>query len=135
MKTEIKKNVDVWTKSRWKKEADYWFSKYIRQRDKGQCYTCKNKNEPKKMQNGHFVPRQYLLTRYDEINNHCQCYACNILYGGQPDTYALNLERDYGKGIIEKLNAKRNEIKKDTDFQFIANEYKKKYEEMISVDK
>ena len=108
----------------WKKEADKWFSRFIRQRDKGQCYTCPHKNDPKKMQCGHFVPRQYLATRYDEINNHCQCYACNMLYGGQPDIYALNLERDYGRGIVKKLNSTRRQIIPDMDYESIANKYK-----------
>ena len=120
-----------WTRARWKKEADMWFSRFIRQRDGGQCYTCPNRNDPKKMQNGHFVPRQYLSTRYDEVNNHCQCYACNMLYGGQPDTYALNLVRDYGEGIVEKLNSLRSRIERNTDFEGIANEYKEKYEELL----
>lgn len=61
------------------------------------------------MQNGHFNPRQYLKTRYDEKNNHCQCYACNMLYGGQPATYARNLVRDYGQGIVEELESGRFE--------------------------
>src|SRR3990167_2677458 len=116
-----------WARARWKKEADFWFSKFIRWRDKGQCYTCKNKNDPKKMQCGHFVPRQYLSTRYSEVNNHCQCYVCNMLYGGQPDIYALNLQRDYGEDIIEKLNSLRSRVERYTDFEKIANEYKTKY--------
>jgi hypothetical protein len=98
--------------SKLKKKLDAVFSKYIRARDKGQCYTCPKKDDPKRMQNGHFVPRQYLAIRYSEVNCHCQCYACNMLYNGQPSLYALNLVRDYGEGIIEELERERHKITK-----------------------
>lgn len=103
--------------SKLKKELDAVFSKFIRNRDKGQCYTCPHKAEPKRMQNGHFIPRQYTATRYDEKNNHCQCYACNMLFNGQPGKYALNLIRDYGPGIIEELEGKRFTVIKDFPYE------------------
>ncbi len=93
--------------AKWKKEADAIFSKYIRQRDQGQCFTCPKKDDPKTMQNGHFVPRQYLAVRYDEINCNCQCYACNMLYGGQGATYAIRLAQKYGQETVEKLESMR----------------------------
>ena len=123
----------VHTKAWWKKEADKWFSRFIRQRDKGQCYTCPHRNDPKKMQCGHFVPRQYTATRYDERNNHCQCYACNMFYGGQPDIYALNLERDYGKGIVEELNKLRTKIEVNMDYEGIAKRYKESVENSLDI--
>ncbi len=97
-----------------KRNLDAIFSKYIRQRDSGQCYTCPKKDDPKRMQNGHFIPRQYLSVRYDETNCHCQCYACNMLYNGQPSAYALHLIVDYGRDIVEKLESRRKEITKLT---------------------
>lgn len=93
--------------SKWKKELDTIFSIYIRTRDKGQCYTCPRKDEIKKMQNGHFNPRQYLSTRWDERNNNCQCYVCNMLYNGQPSRYAQHLIEDYGPNIINELEKDR----------------------------
>lgn len=64
------------------------------------------------MQCGHFIPRQYLSVRYDEQNNHCQCYACNMLYNGQPGAYAVRLEADYGKGTVARLEGLRSQITK-----------------------
>lgn len=93
--------------AKYKKELDTVFSRYIRQRDKGQCYTCPKVDDPKRMQNGHFVPRQYLAVRYSEINCHCQCYACNMLYNGQPSRYAQRLKQDYGENIVDELEAER----------------------------
>ncbi len=123
-----KEKTRAWYKKNW---ADVWFSRFIRERDKGQCYTCPNKNNPKKMQCGHFVPRQYLATRYDEINNHCQCYACNMLYNGQPSAYGKRLRDEYGAFIIEKLENRRQEIIRDMDYKQIGDTYKAKYEALL----
>lgn len=59
------------------------------------------------MQAGHFVPRQYLAVRFDERNVNCQCYACNILYGGQGATYAIRLAQKYDQETVEELESKR----------------------------
>lgn len=112
--------------SKLKKELDGLFSKFIRYRDKGQCYTCPKKDDPKRMQNGHFVPRQYLSVRYDEVNCHCQCYACNMLYNGQPSAYAARLEREYGKGTVELLESRRKEITKDFPYEWLIEVYREK---------
>lgn len=113
-----------------KKELDTIFSRFIRERDKHTCYTCNIKLDPKKSQNGHFVPRQYLATRYDEVNNHCQCYACNVLYNGQPSVYALRLERDYGKGTVEMLESKRKLVVKDFPYEYWIEVYQEKLKQL-----
>jgi 5-methylcytosine-specific restriction endonuclease McrA len=95
------------TLSSYKKELDRVFSIFIRQRDNGQCFTCSKKDDYKKMQNGHFVPRQYLSVRWDERNCNCQCYACNMLYGGQGATYAIRLKEKYGQETVEYLESQR----------------------------
>lgn len=92
----------------YKKKLDQVFSQYIRARDQHICFTCSKSMESKNSQCGHFVPRQYLSVRYDERNCHAQCYACNLLYNGQPSAYAARLTRDYGSGIIEELEERRH---------------------------
>jgi hypothetical protein len=114
-----------------KKELDAIFSKFIRWRDKGQCYTCPKKDDPKYMQNGHFVPRQYLAVRYDERNCHCQCYACNMLYNGQPSRYAQRLKEDFGEEIINELEKLRQQITKDFPYEEKIKEYTLKYEQLL----
>lgn len=106
-----------------KKNLDAVFSKFIRYRDKGQCYTCPHKDDPKRMQNGHFIPRQYLAVRWDEVNCHCQCYACNMLYNGQPGAYALRLEKDFGVGTVERLESKKREITKNIPYIELIDKY------------
>lgn len=100
------------TVSKLKKKLDAIFSQYIRARDKNVCYTCDRVLEQNKSQNGHFVPRQYLATRWDERNNHCQCWWCNVRFNGHPSIYAIKLVKEYGYGIIEELESKRREIVK-----------------------
>lgn len=110
-----------------KKELDRLFSIFIRHRDKGKCYTCPKKTESwRDLQCGHFVPRQYLATRYDEVNCHAQCYACNMLYNGQPSAFAAKLEREYGKGTVEALEAKRRLITKDFPYEYWIEVYREK---------
>lgn len=122
MKTKKKKR----SISKLKKELDRVFSIFIRQRDGGKCYTCPFSKTWKDLQNGHFVPRQYLITRYDEVNCHSQCYACNMLYNGQPSAYAKRLEKDYGKGTVDLLESKRHQIVKDFPYEYWIEVYKAK---------
>ena len=100
------------TVSKLKKKLDAIYSQYIRQKysdDTGEvsCYTCPRRDHYKNLQCGHFVPRQYLKTRWDERNTRPQCYACNMLYNGQPSRFAANLVAEYGQGIVEELERNR----------------------------
>ena len=63
------------------------------------------------MDAGHYIKRQYNMTRFDERNVHCQCRACNRFKGGMMDEYAINLERDYGQGILQEFEQLKHEIK------------------------
>ncbi len=117
-----------------RKELDRLFSLYIRQRSADQngtvqCYTCPKTDHWKKMQNGHFVPRQYLATRYDEMNCQVQCYACNMLYNGQPSVFARNLNRDFGKGTTLDLEKLRQKIIPNFPYEEYIEIYKEKVAE------
>ncbi len=114
-----------------KKKLDAVFSKYIRYRDKGQCYTCSYKNHPKKVQCGHFISRQYLAVRWDEVNCHAQCYACNMLYNGQPGAFATNLEAEYGVGTIARLEGRKREITLNIPYEALIKEYAEKLEKVV----
>jgi len=121
--------------SKLKKELDTLFSRYIRYsavESDGlvSCYTCPRRDLPGKMQNGHFIPRQYLALRYDEVNNNVQCYACNMLYNGQPGAYAVRLEQDHGPGTVARLEAKRREIVPSFPYEERIAHYKAKLAEL-----
>lgn len=117
-----------------KKELDTIFSRFIRWRDKGQCYTCFKKDDPKRMQNGHFVPRQYLAVRFSEVNCHCQCYACNMLYNGQPSRFAQHLKEDFGDSIVDELEAERQKTTKDFPYEEKIKYYTEEFEKLLDLD-
>lgn len=100
-----------------KKRLDAVFSLWIRNRDRGVCYTCGVQKPIKQMQNGHYISRSHSNTRYDELNCHCQCVACNVFKHGNMDAYAFNLMEEFGGGILQELNKRKQVIK-----QFTKNE-------------
>jgi hypothetical protein len=98
-----------------KKDADKYFSKYIRYRDSqlvegvyiGDCITCGVRKPAKEMQNGHFVSRRVNLLRYDEQNCNMQCSGCNVFNHGQLYEYSLALDDKYGDGTAARLHSLR----------------------------
>lgn len=102
--------------SKLKKEADILFSRYIRQsyaNDFGMvaCYTCPAIKPVSEMQNGHFVSRAHLNTRYDEANCRPQCVGCNVFKNGNYTEFAFRLLKEVGQKGLEELEAKKRVIK------------------------
>ena len=95
-----------------KKEADRWFSLYIRQkyadwRGYVKCYTCGHTAPYNKgMQCGHFASRRFLNTRFDEENCRVQCMACNVFKRGNMNIFSEKLIEEKGADFIAKINAK-----------------------------
>lgn len=108
---------------------DKVFSEYIRRKYANaightRCVTC-NKYAPwNELQNGHYISRSSLATRYDEENCHPQCAACNIFKNGNMPSYTLFLQRKYGNDIVAKLYKKSLEITKDFPYQQFIDHYK-----------
>jgi hypothetical protein len=127
------------TVSKLKKELDKWFSLYIRLReatDEGlvQCFTCGNVNNYKVgMQNGHFMSRQFMATRYDEQNCQVQCVGCNMFKFGEQFKFSLALDYKYGKGTAEELLHKSRQINKmsSKDFEEKISYYKSLVENLL----
>ena len=92
-----------------KKKAWAPFSKFIRKRDDGICFTCEKKVFGKGYHAGHFIPGAICgkSLYFSEVNVHGQCYYCNINLGGNGAIYAIKMQQKYGKDILEKLNAER----------------------------
>ena len=102
-----------------KKEADKWFSRYIRQRDTdhtgyGECITCGRSYHWKEAQAGHFVSRKTNKLRYDERNVNLQCVGCNMFKSGEQYIYGKEIDQKYGDGIAEELMSQRNDTHKFT---------------------
>lgn len=82
-----------------KKKFDAIFSQYIRQKYANKegmvkCYTCSTVKHWKDIQNGHWIPRHNLATRFSEDNCRPQCVACNMFQKGMPDVFAVNLIKE-----------------------------------------
>jgi len=119
----MKKHDLIWHK----KKADRYFSIYVRRLNADKngmavCCTCHAIKPWKELQNGHYIPRNHLSTRFDLRNCDPQCVGCNLFGGGKHDEFALHLIAKYGKDILEDLNTQKNKPIKYT----IAN-----YQDMI----
>ncbi len=105
----------------WKKKLDALFSKYIRgkysRNGVAQCYTCDKKLPITKMHCGHFIPRHYLATRWEEDNCRPQCVGCNLYGNGQILDFEEHLIKDIGLEKVQELKRKRNEITRLTVHQ------------------
>lgn len=88
--------------------ADKLFSPYIRMRNMtwyltNYCFTCGVELPWGELQNGHFMPRRYVNTRWDEINCNPQCNDCNVVKGGNLEVYEKKLRTKHGDAIIDEL--------------------------------
>lgn len=105
----IKKIKKKKTVAKLKKECDAIYSQWLRLSNADHlgnvtCYTCDKYAPWKTMQCGHYISRRWNLLRFDERNTKIQCVGCNLFKAGASDTYALNLIRDYGEGILQELD-------------------------------
>lgn len=113
-----------YTTGKVKKKLDTIFSLYIRAKFPKVCYTC---GKATKLQNGHFVSRKHLATRWSEDNCRPQCWGCNGYGKGMPLEFEEKLIKEYGKKFIEKLKASRHQtLKLDREWYEEKIEYYKK---------
>lgn len=96
------------TPSKLKKELDRVFSLFIRAKYPKKCYTCGKVSD--KLQNGHFVPRIYLATRWMESNCRPQCSGCNIWGRGQLLDFEENLKKELGIEKVEMIKQARHKL-------------------------
>lgn len=123
-----------------KRKADKYFSEYIRKRDADyrglcQCITCGNWKAWKQMDAGHFINRDREATRYDERNAHGQCRKCNRFQSGNQFEHGKAVDRIHGEGTADELltKSKMKCRRKQSDYEYIAKEYKQKTDNLESV--
>ena len=106
------------------------FSRYIRLRDRGKCFTCTKVDDIKNMQAGHFVHKDCL--DFDELNVHCQCPQCNKWKHGNLAVYAVALQQKYGDGAPQLLLIRSHQAKKWTraELEEIKSKYEQKTKEL-----
>jgi hypothetical protein len=110
-KRQIRGNkAKVKTQAQLKKELDTVFSLYVRQIYPKVCYTC---NKPaERLQCGHYISRQYLVTRWSIDNCRPQCWGCNGYGKGQPLIFEEKLKAEYGNDFVERMKASRHQMMK-----------------------
>ena len=119
------------TRSKLIREADRVFSlhnrkKYANSEGMVKCFTCENRNHWKKMQNSHWIVRQYKYVRWDEDNARPACYACNMLFNGRPHIFRENLVNEIGEVRVKalELRAKTLFTEKDDFIEAVIEKYK-----------
>ena len=111
-------------------DLDTVFSKYIRMKAAtdgvARCVTCGIRDSWKLMDNGHYLVRGKLGTRYDERNCHVQCRKCNRLGQGMMKQYTLFMRARYGQSVIDELKAKARDPIKTYELEAMIKYYKEK---------
>ena len=106
-------------------KLDKVFSIYIRRRyainDIAKCVTCGKKDHWSKLQNGHFMSRKHLSTRWNEDNCQVQCAGCNVFRYGEQYLYSQYL----GDKLAQELYIKSKETRKfdDVELQELIEHY------------
>lgn len=119
------------------RKLDEVFSRYIRLRDADEhgyirCISCGRIHHFSKMQNGHFINRKHMSTRFDEQNCNGQCIKCNMYDEGCNAGYEFGLKRKYGPQIINILYLRKHTYKKWDSFELEAliEHYKKEVKKL-----
>ena len=103
------------------KDLDAVFSQYVRLSNTDShgrcvCVTCGATYHWKAIQNGHFMSRKHLATRWDETNTAPQCKICNEVKGGCPDEFREYLDAKNGPGKADSLVQKAHKTYKPMKF-------------------
>lgn len=108
----------------YKAKLDKIFSEYIRYKYADtngycRCISCGRIHKIKEIQNGHYMSRRYMSTRFDEDNCRPQCVACNIYNQGNIQMYRINLIKEIGERRVELVEIKaRTQTHKYSDFEY-----------------
>jgi hypothetical protein len=79
------------------------FSRYVRLRDNGICFTCGVRKHYRQLQAGHFI---HNVLDFDEKNIHAQCVYCNKFKRGMGQEYAIRIVQKYGPECLLDLKAR-----------------------------
>jgi len=109
-------------KPNYKAKLDKVFSEYIRKRDTKngvfRCISCARLLPYEQADCGHYINRQHMATRFDEMNCNAQCRHCNRFSEGNMSGYRFGLVKKYGEQKVVLLESKKNSVRKFSDFEF-----------------
>lgn len=106
-----------------KAKLDKEFSLFIRLRDAMsngffRCISCGQIKRFEQADCGHYINRQHMSTRFDEMNCNAQCRKCNRFMEGNIQGYRQGLIAKYGEQRVLLLEAKKNQTRKYSDFEY-----------------
>ena len=121
------------------KELDVWFSRYIRlkysdSRGYCRCISCGKVYFWKEIQNGHYMSRRYMSTRFSEDNCRPQGVECNIFNQGAIQMYRRALIKEIGEQRVDLIEVRaRQENKNWSLFELkqLIEYYKKEVEKLL----
>ena len=125
------------------KELDAWFSRYIRlkysdSRGYCRCISCGKVYFWKEIQNGHYMSRRYMSTRFSEDNCRPQGVECNIFNQGAIQMYRRALIKEIGEQRVDLIEVRaRQENKNWSLFELkqLIEYYKKEVEKLLDEKK
>jgi len=129
MRRRVRKGTISWHKKK------FWetFTKFIKERDGWQCFTCDKFATGWGMHGGHFVtastcpPSLY----FDEDNVHAQCADCNLRNEGNHYVYGMRLGKRRANRLIKMRHKFRGEVWTIAEYEDKTAEYKKKLKALI----
>lgn len=117
---------------------DQVFSKFIRLRDTdcdgvGFCIDCGERMEWHELDNGHFIGRDRLITRWDEQNCAAQKSSCNRFHSGRQFEFGLALDQRYGPDTAKDILQRSYTIVKypTIELKEMIAHYEKKVQELL----
>lgn len=122
------------------KEADKWFSYYIRLKhsDKNgycRCISCGKVYFWKYIQNGHYMSRRYMSTRFSEDNCRPQGVECNIFNQGAIQMYRRALVKEIGEQRVDLVEARARQERMNWsifELKQLVEHYKKEVERLLA---
>ncbi len=139
VKQEKKKAKAGLSKSSLVKEADKWFSYYIRLKysDKNgycRCISCGKIYFWKNIQNGHYMSRRYMSTRFAEDNCRPQGVECNIFNQGAIQMYRRALIKEIGEQRVDLIEIRARQERKNWsifELKQLIEYYKKEVDKIL----
>jgi hypothetical protein len=123
-----------------KTKLDRVFSEYIRLRDTAghskdgyfRCISCGQIKPYSQADCGHYIGRQHMATRYNEINCNAQCRFCNRFNEGLKGGYRKGLIQKYGEDKVLLLEAAQKSTVKisECEYRTMIGFYKEKIKEL-----
>lgn len=122
------------------KLLDKWFSYYIRLKfsDKNgycRCISCSKIYFWKDIQNGHYMSRRYMSTRFSEDNCRPQGVECNIFNQGAIQMYRRALVKEIGEQRVDLVEVRARQERKNWsifELKQLVEYYKKEVEKLLN---